>query len=54
MDTRYEIALEQAIELMDTGLEPTSALKQAGSQNGISFGDEMGKFVSWANSIIFE
>ena len=46
----YEKALASAILLMDIGLEPTSSLKQAASDCGIPYGDEMGKFVEWARA----
>jgi hypothetical protein len=34
-------------------LEPTSALKQAGSDNGIEYGFPMQSFVVWANTQLF-
>lgn len=37
---------EEALWLMNTGLEPTSAIKQAANSNGVSFGDEMGDVVT--------
>jgi hypothetical protein len=36
----------EAIWLMDTGVEPTSAIKAAANNNGIPFGDEMGDVVT--------
>lgn len=46
----WKQALEDAQVYMEgNDLEPTSALKQAGSDNGISYGPEMGRFVRWAN-----
>ncbi len=43
-----EQMLEEAGLLMEQGCEPTSALKQAASDNGIEFGTEaMGDFVRW-------
>jgi hypothetical protein len=56
VDPRYWTALEAARELMDAlpELEPTSALKQAASENGISFGEEMGAFVRWATAKLLE
>lgn len=47
---QYAVALSNARRMMDDceGLEPTSALKQAGSDAGIPYGDEMGAFVRWA------
>jgi len=46
----YKKALAQAVQMMEAeeGLEPRSALKQAGSDNGIPYGPEMAKFVKWA------
>jgi len=48
----YYDALRDANEMLMEcdGLEPTSAIKQAASDRGIPFGDEMGKFVRWANA----
>jgi hypothetical protein len=45
---RYNNALVVALMLMGTGVEPRSALKEAGNQAGIPYGDEMGAFVKWA------
>lgn len=44
----YESALELARRYMESGLEPRSALKQAATDNGIEYGDAMGRFVKWA------
>jgi hypothetical protein len=46
----WRTALELAVDMMNCmpDLEPTSALKQAGSECGIEFGDDMGAFVTWA------
>lgn len=45
----YTQALRQALQMMEYGdLEPTSALKQAASDMGIDYGDEMAEFVEWA------
>lgn len=43
-------ALRDANEMMieAEGLEPRSALKQAGSDHGIAFGPDMEAFVKWA------
>lgn len=48
---RYRQALIDAQTMMEFSdqLEPTSALKQAGSDNKIPYGDQMGRFVRWAN-----
>ena len=48
--TKYERALEDALIYMDKmeGLELKSALKQSASDNGISYGEEMGSFIDWA------
>lgn len=46
----YRKALGMASDMMRIfdALEPTSALKQAGSDCGIAYGDEMRDFVEWA------
>jgi hypothetical protein len=44
----YKQALNQAFDLMDMGIEPKSALKQAAELNKIPYGEEMGRFVDWA------
>lgn len=46
---KYNQILEEALVLIELGCEPNSALKQAASDNGIKFGEEMKKFVDWAN-----
>lgn len=53
MNTQYENALNMALQMMndcgdgiDVGI--FSALKEAGSQCGIAWGDDMQKFVQWA------
>jgi hypothetical protein len=43
---KYNKAIQQASEMMEMGIEPRSALRQAGSDVGIPYGDEMGKFVN--------
>jgi hypothetical protein len=50
----YEPALFRALQMLEMSddLEITSALKQAASDEGIPYGDEMGKFVAWANKEI--
>lgn len=45
----YQRALREAQAMMDAGCEPTSALKQAGSDAGIQYGEDMGRFVDWAH-----
>ncbi len=46
----YEAALEAASVMMEAmDIEPTSALKQAASDRGIAWGDDMGAFVDWAH-----
>lgn len=45
----YQEALENALSLMEADEEINSALKQAASNLGIPFGEEMGKFVEWAH-----
>ena len=49
MFTQYADALADARSMLyNSGIEITSALKQAGSDNGIEYGDDMGAFVTWA------
>lgn len=47
---RYVNAFRDAMQMMEASedLEPRSALKQAASDHGIPFGEEMRKFVEWA------
>ena len=48
---KYNRALYAAIEMLNASndsLGIRSALKQAASDEGIAFGDDMGKFVEWA------
>lgn len=53
-DIKYRSALADAVEMMEgSELEPTSALKQAGSDHGIPYGDDMGAFVTWARRQLF-
>ncbi len=40
-------AFAMAMAMMDKGVEPTSALKEAGRMMGLPWGDEMKKFVEW-------
>lgn len=49
----YRESLANAMELMDAGFEPRSALKQAASDHGIAFGDEMLAFVTWAERQLY-
>jgi len=50
----YTPALSLAIQMLETidHLEIRSALKEAGSQNGIQWGDDMESFVLWAEDLI--
>lgn len=50
----YTPALSLAIQMLETNenLEIRSALKEAGSQNGIQWGDDMQAFVLWAEDLI--
>tara|TARA_Y100000310_G_C20111497_1_gene547324 strand:+ start:76 stop:258 length:183 start_codon:yes stop_codon:yes gene_type:complete len=52
MDAEKQIILEEAMTMLEgfagCGLELTSALKQAASDHGIPYGEEMGEFVAWA------
>lgn len=50
---KYDEAINVAYEYMEMGCEPRSALKQAGNDLGIPYGDEMEKFVAYAESKIF-
>lgn len=54
IERTFEAALESAIEMLESepDLEPNSALKQAGSDAGIPFGEEMRAFVEWARARI--
>lgn len=47
---RYNAAFISALQMMDdiSDLELTSALKQAGENCGIPYGEPMGEFVEWA------
>lgn len=46
----WERILQAACEMMDMGCEPRSALKQAGNDAGIPYGEKMLEFVLWAES----
>ncbi len=47
---QYQRAFNRAVGMMEAcEVEPTSAFKQGGSDEGIPYGDEMEKFVTWAN-----
>ena len=50
----YNEAIQFAIIYMEGGCEPTSALKQAGSDWGIKMGKPMVKFITYANAILFK
>lgn len=52
---KAETALRNALAMMEAHeqLEPTSALKQAASDQGIPEGEPMGEFVRWANEELF-
>lgn len=53
-NTTYLRALNRAIEMMmESDLEPTSAIKQAGSDEGIPYGPEMGAFHAWAMNELY-
>jgi hypothetical protein len=43
----YLEALRAAEFLFEVGVEPTSALKQGGSDAGVPWGEPMGAFVAW-------
>jgi hypothetical protein len=53
--SQYDEALEIGITLMEQAadLEPTSALKAGAFQVGIPEGDELFKFMTWANKKLF-
>jgi hypothetical protein len=53
-DPLWETAYQEAIALLDMheDLEPTSALRQAGSGAGIPWGLKMGVFVAWGRKRI--
>ena len=44
----WEAILNEAIEMMQYGSEPRSALKQCANDSGIEYGDDMQEFVNWA------
>lgn len=44
----HEAALRDAQMLMEMGVEPRSALKQAAADRGVAYGAPMGMFVKWA------
>ena len=51
---QYERAYTVALTMLkETELEIRSALKQAASDEGIPFGEPMGKFVHWAEKKLF-
>lgn len=43
---------DEAVRLLDENpdLEPTSAFKEAAHRAGIPWGEEMGRFVTWAHA----
>jgi hypothetical protein len=43
----YKKAIVRAVHYIKYSIEPTSALKQAGRDVGIEFGQPMKKFVIW-------
>lgn len=50
----YILALGHACEMMEHGVEPTSALKQAARDAGLPYGtQEMEQFVLWATLVLF-
>ena len=51
---KYNEAIAVASENMADGLEPRSALKQAGADMGIPYGEEMGKFIQYAEHVIYK
>ena len=55
-ETVYEQALFDAAAMWEAypGLEIRSGLKQAASDRGIPYGDEMQRFVDWAERRIFD
>ena len=49
MEQKYIKALQDALFYLETDeMEIKSVLKQAASDNGINYGEEMQKFVDWA------
>ena len=44
----WEEILNESIQMMEFGVEPRSALKQCANDSGIEYGDNMQKFVNWA------
>lgn len=45
--SRLQKIISEASFLLDCGLEPKSAIKQAANDNGVPYGDEMGEVVDW-------
>lgn len=48
----YEVAFANAMEILHsdpTDCGVTSALRQAAHDQGIAWGEDMGKFMAWAN-----
>lgn len=50
LNQQYVNALERALSYMEMEDGYLSSLKQAGSDFGIPYGDEMQKFVTWAET----
>ena len=49
INDQYLNALDDAIlTMLHNDIEPTSALKQCASDNGIAYGEDTGKFIEWA------
>ena len=50
LDPRYQRAIKDAQWMLDNlaEIEPRSAIKQAGADAGIAWGDDMAAFVRWA------
>jgi uncharacterized protein (DUF885 family) len=45
-----EATYQAGLELIEAGVDVRSAFKQAASQAGIPYGEEMGRFVHWAEA----
>ena len=49
-NTKFDSIITDALFLMEMGIEPRSALKEAAHSAGIPFGKQMGIFVAYAES----
>jgi len=50
---QFDTIISEALFLMETGLEPRSALKEAASTAGVSYGKQMALFIAYAEAKLF-